>query len=179
MKICTEADYLQAHLTIVQRRTRPTYPTLQIVLQRAASRLKKRVLGYTRSRDPRGSQEAEVPTAARMVWPRVAAVVASELKRKGSGREAEALAAEIWEGVLRSVARALQRKSDSGPTIRNFRLYLVAAFHHRFHRFQKSGRGRRDGWSGGGLGRGLDVSIDGQGFGRRKQRHPHQVLQRR
>jgi hypothetical protein len=87
---------------------------------------------------------AEVITAARMVWPRIAAVVASELKRQGAGREAEALAAEIWEGVLRSVARALQRKRDSGSAVRDFEPYLVAAFHHRFHRFQKAERGRRD-----------------------------------
>lgn len=87
---------------------------------------------------------AEVITAARMVWPRVAAVVVSELKREGSGREAEALAADIWEGVLRSVAKALHRKSDSGSTIRDFEPYLLAAFHHRFHRFQRVERGRRD-----------------------------------
>jgi hypothetical protein len=87
---------------------------------------------------------AQVITAARMVWPRVAAVVASELKPEGSGREVEALAAEIWEGVLRSVAKALQRKSDSGSTVRDFEPYLLAAFHHRFHRFQRAERGRRD-----------------------------------
>ncbi|MFI5248228.1 MAG: hypothetical protein ACHQWV_06715 [Nitrospirales bacterium] len=77
-------------------------------------------------------------------WPRVVAVVASELNREGSGREAEALAAEIWEGVLRSVAKALDRKSDSSSTIRDFEQYLLAAFHHRFHRFQRAERGRRD-----------------------------------
>jgi hypothetical protein len=65
-------------------------------------------------------------------------VVASELKREGSGREVEALAAEIWEGVLRSVAKALQRKSDSGSTVRDFEPYLLAAFHHGFHRFQRA-----------------------------------------
>ena len=87
---------------------------------------------------------AEVIAVARMVWPRAAAIVASELKWEGSGREAEALAAEIWEGVLRSVAKALQRKSDSGSTVRDFEPYLLAAFQHRFHRFQKAERGRRD-----------------------------------
>ena len=87
---------------------------------------------------------AEVITAARKVWPRVVASVANQLKREGSGREAEALAAEIWEGVLRSVAKALQRKSDSGSAVRDFEPYLLAAFHHRFHRFQKAERGRRD-----------------------------------
>ena len=87
---------------------------------------------------------AEVITAARMVWPRVAAVVVSELRREGSGREAEALAADIWEGVLRSVAKALHRKSDSGSIIRDFEPYLLAAFQHRFHRFQRAERGRRD-----------------------------------
>jgi DNA-directed RNA polymerase specialized sigma24 family protein len=87
---------------------------------------------------------AEVIITARKVWPRVAAVVANELKREGSGRDAEALAAEIWEGVLRSVAKALQRKGDSSSTVRNFEPYLLAAFHHRFHRFQRAERGRRD-----------------------------------
>lgn len=87
---------------------------------------------------------ADVVTSARMVWPRVAAVVANELKREGSGRESEAVAAEIWEGVLRSVAKALQRKSDSDSKIRDFEPYLLAAFHHRFHRFQRAERGRRD-----------------------------------
>ena len=53
---------------------------------------------------------AEVITTARVVWPRAVAVVASELNREGSGREAETLAAEIWEGVLRSVAKALPRQ---------------------------------------------------------------------
>ena len=71
-------------------------------------------------------------------------MVAIELKREGSGREAEALAADIWEGVLRSVARALQRKSDSGSTVRDLEPYLLAAFHHRFHRFQRAERARRD-----------------------------------
>jgi DNA-directed RNA polymerase specialized sigma24 family protein len=93
------------------------------------------------NRDP---LPAEVIITARKVWPRVAAVVANELKREGSGREAEALAAEIWEGVLRSVAKALQRKGDSSSTVRNFEPYLLAAFHHRFHRFQRAERGRRD-----------------------------------
>jgi hypothetical protein len=72
---------------------------------------------------------AEVITTARKVWPRVAAMVTNELKREGSGREAEALAAEIWEGVLRSVAKALQRKSDSSSAVRDFEPYLLAAFH--------------------------------------------------
>jgi DNA-directed RNA polymerase specialized sigma24 family protein len=87
---------------------------------------------------------AEVITTARAVWPRVVAAVATELKREGSGRDSEALAAEIWEGVLRSVAKALQRKSTSSSGVRDFESYLLAAFHHRFHRFQKAERGRRD-----------------------------------
>jgi DNA-directed RNA polymerase specialized sigma24 family protein len=87
---------------------------------------------------------AEVITTARAVWPRVVAAVASELKREGSGRDAEALAAEIWEGVLRSVAKALQRKSTSSLGVRDFESYLLAAFHHRFHRFQRAERGRLD-----------------------------------
>jgi hypothetical protein len=87
---------------------------------------------------------AEAISAARVVWPRVATLVASELKRGGSDRESEALAAEIWEGVLRSVVKALQRKSDSSSTVRDFEPYLLAAFHHRFHRFQRAERGRRE-----------------------------------
>ena len=80
----------------------------------------------------------EVITVARKVWPRVTALVASELKREDSNREAEALAAEIWEKVLRSVAKALQRKSNSGSAVRDFEPYLLAAFRHRFHRFQRA-----------------------------------------
>ena len=90
------------------------------------------------------SLPAEAISAARVVWPRVATLVASELKREGSGRESEALAAEIWERVLRSVAKAVQRKGDSGSNIRDFEPYLLAAFHHRFHRFLKAERGRRE-----------------------------------
>jgi hypothetical protein len=85
---------------------------------------------------------AQAINAARVIWPRVATLVTIELKREGSGRESEALAADIWEGVLRSVAKALQRKGDSGPTIKDFELYLLAAFHHRFHRFLKVEHGR-------------------------------------
>jgi hypothetical protein len=87
---------------------------------------------------------AEAISAARVVWPRVVILVASELRREGAGTESEALAADIWEGVLRSVAKALQRKGDSAPIIRDFEPYLLAAFHHRFHRFLKAERVRRD-----------------------------------
>ena len=86
----------------------------------------------------------EVIAAARTVWPRVAGLVATELKREGFGREAEALAAEIWEGVLRSVANALRRKGDSGSAVRDLEPYLLAAFRHRFHRFRRAERARRD-----------------------------------
>lgn len=48
MKICTEADYLQAHLTIIQGKSRATYPTLQIDLQRLASRLRKWIVSNAR-----------------------------------------------------------------------------------------------------------------------------------
>jgi len=87
---------------------------------------------------------AEAISAARVIWPRVANLVASELKRGGSDRESEALAADIWEGVLRSVAKALQRKGDSGQSIKDYEPYLLAAFHHRFHRFLKAERGRHE-----------------------------------
>lgn len=87
---------------------------------------------------------ADALAAARIVWPRAMAVAVNELRQEGPGRDAEAIAADIWEGVLRSVAKALQRKSDSGSTVRDFEPYLLAAFQHRFHRFQKAERGRRD-----------------------------------
>jgi hypothetical protein len=86
---------------------------------------------------------AGVISAACAVWPRVAALVASELKREGSVREAEALAADIWEGVLRSVAKVVQR-NGSFAAIRDPESYLLVAFQHRFHRLQKAERGRRD-----------------------------------
>jgi hypothetical protein len=62
---------------------------------------------------------AEVLTAARVVWPRIPGLVASEIKREGSVREAETLAADIWEGVLRSVGRAAQRNGNFGSSIRD------------------------------------------------------------
>ena len=50
---------------------------------------------------------ADVLAAARVVWPRIPVLVASEIKPEASTWEAEALAAEIWERVLRSVGRAV------------------------------------------------------------------------
>jgi len=44
MKICTEADYLQAHLTVIQGRAPAPDLALQIALQRVATRLKKWLL---------------------------------------------------------------------------------------------------------------------------------------
>src|SRR3974377_2589180 len=82
--------------------------------------------------------------AARVVWPRIPALVASESKQEGSLREAEALAAEIWEGVLRSVGRAIGRNGHYASSIRDPESYLLVAFQHRFRRFQKAERGRRD-----------------------------------
>ena len=87
---------------------------------------------------------AEVLAAARVVWPRIPALVASEIKAKGSIREAEALAADIWEGVLRSVGKAVQRNGNYASSIRDPESYLLVAFHHRFRRFQKAEHGRRD-----------------------------------
>lgn len=87
---------------------------------------------------------AEVISAARLVWPRVAALVTNELKGEGRIQEGEALAAKIWEGVLRSVARAAQRKGNYGASIRDPESYLLVAFRHRFHRYRKADRGRRD-----------------------------------
>jgi DNA-directed RNA polymerase specialized sigma24 family protein len=87
---------------------------------------------------------AEIISAACTVWPRVAALVASELKREGSIREAEAVAADIWEGVLRSVAKVVRRNGRVVSAIRDPEAYLLVAFQHRFHRLQKAERGRRD-----------------------------------
>jgi hypothetical protein len=41
LKICTEADYLQAHLTLIEGVSRGRYPTLQKAHQRVTSVLKK------------------------------------------------------------------------------------------------------------------------------------------
>ena len=90
-----------------------------------------------------GPLPEEVLTAARAAWPRVVAHAARELKQGDSNRESEALAADIWEAVLRSVARALQRKSEYASSIEDFQSYLLAAFHHRFHRFLKTEHERR------------------------------------
>ena len=68
---------------------------------------------------------AQVISAACAVWPRVAALVANELKREGSVREAQALAAEIWEGALRSVAKVVQRNGSFASAIRDPESYLL------------------------------------------------------
>jgi hypothetical protein len=80
----------------------------------------------------------EVLVAARAAWPRVVIHATRELERESSSREAEALAADIWEAVLRSVSKALQRKGEYTSSIGDLESYLVAAFHHRFHRFLKT-----------------------------------------
>jgi DNA-directed RNA polymerase specialized sigma24 family protein len=87
---------------------------------------------------------AEVLAAARLVWPRLPALVASEIKAEGSSREAEALAADIWEGVLRSVGKAIERKGNYASSIRDPESYLLVAFHHRFRRFRKAEQRRRE-----------------------------------
>jgi len=92
----------------------------------------------------RGPLPEEVLTAARAAWPRVVAHATHELKQGGSNRESEALAADIWETVLRSVSKALQRKGEYRSSISDFESYLLAAFHHRFHRFLKTEHDRRE-----------------------------------
>jgi len=87
---------------------------------------------------------AEVLAAARVVWPRIPALVAAEIKPERSLREAEALAAEIGEEVLRSVGRAMGRNGNYASSIRDPEAYLLVAFQHRFRRFQKAEHGRRD-----------------------------------
>ena len=83
-------------------------------------------------------------SAARATWPRVVAHATRELQHEGSIRESEALAADIWEAVLRSVCKALQRKAEYASSIGDLESYLVAAFHHRFHRFLKTEQKRRE-----------------------------------
>ncbi|HUL34943.1 MAG TPA: hypothetical protein VL128_13750 [Candidatus Eisenbacteria bacterium] len=46
MKICSEADYLQAHLTIIEGKSLARGTAIQNALNRLASRLKKRIPGY-------------------------------------------------------------------------------------------------------------------------------------
>ena len=86
----------------------------------------------------------EVLVAARAAWPRVVIHAARELERESSSREVEALAADIWEAVLRSVCKALQRKGKYTSSIGDLESYLLAAFHHRFHRFLKTEHERRE-----------------------------------
>ena len=83
-------------------------------------------------------------TAARATWPRIVIHATREFERQGSTREAVALAADIWEAVLRSVAKAFQRKGEYASSIGDLESYLLTAFHHRFHRFLKKERGRRE-----------------------------------
>src|SRR2546427_830119 len=86
----------------------------------------------------------EVLAAARAAWPRVVIHATRELERESSSREAEARAADIWEAVLRSVSKALQRKGEYRSSIGDLESYLLAAFHHRFHRFLKAEHERRE-----------------------------------
>ena len=82
--------------------------------------------------------------AAQATWPRIVAHAVRELHQEGSARESQALAADIWETVLRSVCKALQRKAEYASSIEDLESYLVAAFHHRFHRFLKTEHKRRE-----------------------------------
>lgn len=86
----------------------------------------------------------EVLTAARATWPRIVIHATREFERQDSTREAVALAADIWEAVLRSVAKAFQRKGEYASSIGDLESYLFTAFRHRFHRFLKKERGRRE-----------------------------------
>lgn len=47
LRICTEADYLQAHLTVIEAESRNRGPAWRILEQRVASVLKKWILGAT------------------------------------------------------------------------------------------------------------------------------------
>jgi len=86
----------------------------------------------------------EVLAAARATWPHIVIHATREFGRQGSTREAVALAADIWEAVLRSVAKAFQRKGEYASSIGDLESYLLTAFRHRFHRFLKKERGRRE-----------------------------------
>ena len=86
----------------------------------------------------------ELLSAALAVWPRVATLVANALKREGSSEGSEALALDIWEEVLRSVIKAVNRNGDYSASIRDPESYLLVAFQHRFRRFQKAERVRRE-----------------------------------
>jgi DNA-directed RNA polymerase specialized sigma24 family protein len=95
-----------------------------------------------------GGNQAPIPeevlAAARATWPRIVIHATREFERQGSNREAVALAADIWEAVLRSVAKAFQRKGEYASSIGDLESYLLTAFYHRFHRFLKKERGRRE-----------------------------------
>lgn len=47
LKICTEEDYLQAHLTVIETESRDRGPAWRILEQRLASVLKKWMFGAT------------------------------------------------------------------------------------------------------------------------------------
>lgn len=87
---------------------------------------------------------AALVAAARATWPRAVGHAVRQLQQQGSNQESEALAADIWEAVLRSVSKALQRKAEYTSSIGDLQSYLLAAFHHRFHRFLKTEDKRRE-----------------------------------
>ena len=53
MRICTEADYLQAHLTVIEGESRGMNPIVRTVKQRAFSMLEKWIFSNAR---PEGYQ---------------------------------------------------------------------------------------------------------------------------
>jgi hypothetical protein len=54
LKICTEADYLQAHLTVIEGESRDKNLSLHNVKQRVKSVLKKWILGANANLKPNG-----------------------------------------------------------------------------------------------------------------------------
>src|SRR5260370_7539934 len=55
LKICTETDYLQAHLTVIEGKSRARNPTLHNLKQRVTSVLKKWILAANANLTPQST----------------------------------------------------------------------------------------------------------------------------
>ena len=89
------------------------------------------------------SNDDELITVARKMWPRLEAHATREVKNQNFD-ERVALAAEVWERVLQSVSKTLERRGGKESGIVDLEAYLAGAFYHRFNRTLRKERRRQE-----------------------------------
>ena len=92
---------------------------------------------------PLGTDNEELITVAKRLWPRVQAHARKELP-KWNPDDRAALATEVWEGVLQSVSKTLVRGKRRSAEIADLDAYLFGVFLHRFNRALKRERRRQE-----------------------------------